>query len=85
MLWGVGVGLPVAPENLDLRIKSFRPGFVGQLPAHEHIEGVNALSDGIYVLRHRLPRHPDGGKRRVRLLVAVQSHDLAVADRHDLC
>ena len=55
MLRGVGVGLPVRPDHLDLRIKSCRKGFAGQLPAHERIAGVNALSDRVRVLRHRLP------------------------------
>ena len=85
MLWEVGVLLPVRPEQLGLRIKVFRKGLAGQLPPHERIACVGDVPDRVRVARHRLPRHADGGKRRVWLLVAVQSHDLAVADAHDLC
>src|SRR6516164_4617973 len=52
MLREVRVGLPVPPDHLDLRIKSFRQGFVGQLLVDERNDGVNAPSDRVRVLRH---------------------------------
>jgi hypothetical protein len=49
ILWEVGERL-VPPEHLELRIKVFRQGFVGQLPAHERIGGVVELPDRVRVL-----------------------------------
>jgi hypothetical protein len=53
LVWEVRVRLPVQPEHLDLRINSLRNDFAGQLTTHIRIEGVDALSDRVSVLRYR--------------------------------
>jgi hypothetical protein len=67
MLGEVGVHLPIPPEHLDLRIKSFGQGFDGQLPAHERIDGVGDLSERVRALRHRAyPSRPRSARARSR-------------------
>src|SRR5205823_2238447 len=44
----VGVRLPVAPQQLDLRINLVRIGFGGKLTAHERIESVHARVERAY-------------------------------------
>src|SRR5436190_2894850 len=80
LLWEVRVCLPARPEHLDLRINSLRNDFAGQLSTHIRIEGVDALSDLVRVLRHRLILQAEVGERDVALEVDDRSHHVAVAD-----
>src|SRR5205814_5881495 len=85
--WEVRVGLPVPPDHLDLWINSLRNDFAGQLTTHIRIEGVDALSDLVRVLRHRLPpflgKAFGGSTGLVDVVIARRSHDQALLPNGD--